>query len=568
MSGEVMANLANLRDAVDAILAKFDEINFASRYWKKDPSLWHSDAPAMDKIANRLGWLELPRTMLSQVADLTACANEITGENFTHLVLVGMGGSTLGAEVLRQILGKTEGYPELITVDTTDADFIAEVRRRIDPATTLFIVSSKSGLTLELNSLLAYFWQEVSAVKETAEAVGENFIAITNPGTQLERYARDHKFREVFLAPVDIGGRYSALSNFGIVPAALCGYDVRELLSRAATMSEECHKRGADNPGLHLGTILGAAVEAGRDKLTLILPPSLQALGLLVEQLVAASTGKDGRGIVPIIGEELAAPELYGSDRLFVAMYLPGQKDPQVEEKLKKLEEAGHPVIRLKLLDRLEILAEFFRWEFAVPVAAAILEVNPFDEPEVAASKTGLKERIAEYEQTQSLIPPDMLGWDALTLRVTPDAAEEATDTISRLELLWQQVQPGDYVGLLAYLTPQPETDAQLQEIRQLIRAKLKVATTANYGPRLLYSTGQLHKSGPNKGVFIVLAGGNTANIAVPGAQHDFLALKLAQAFGDYESLQAHERRAVLIYTSNKNLPNLFSAIQDSLNNL
>lgn len=565
MSSEVMANLANLRDAVDATLAKYDEINFASRYWKKDPSLWKDDATTMDKIANRLGWLETPRNMLGKVGDLTACSAEIHGEGFSHLVLLGMGGSSLGPEVLWQTLGRKNGYPELITVDTTDADFLSQVRARLEPATTLFIVSSKSGASIELTSLLAYFWEEVRLAK-AGGAVGENFIAITDPGTQMERFARDNKFREVFLNPVDIGGRYSVLTNFGLVPAALCGYNITELLTRVAVIAEECHKRGADNPGLHLGTILGVAAQHGYDKLTLALPPELSSLGLWIEHLVATSTGKEGRGIVPIVGETLGSPEVYGNDRLFVSFSLTGSKDPATEEKLKKLEDAGHPVVRLKLQDKTDIVAEFFRWEFAVPVAAAVLEVNPFDAPYVTENKKRLQQRLEDFQQTQALVAPDMLSWDALTIRVTPDAEEESTDSVSRLELLFQQLQPGDYLALQAFVAQDAATDTALQEVRQLLRDKFKIATTVSYGPRFLHSTGQLHKGGPNSGVFIAIATSSVANLAVPGQPFDFLTLKLAQAFGDFESLLANGRRVALLYTNGHNLPNVFSAIKEAIN--
>jgi glucose-6-phosphate isomerase len=561
MSYEVRASLGSLQDAVDAQLTKFEQEEVASRIWKKDPTVWKQDEATKAKISDRLGWLQVPQSALGSIADLNEFVQGVKEEGFKHVVLLGMGGSTLGPEVVYQTLGKVEGFPDFIMVDTTDADFIKSVRERIDPATTLFIVSSKSGSTIEPNTFMAYFWNEVKAAKGD-DKVGENFVAITDPGTQMEKHARDNHFRDVFLNPADIGGRYSVLSYFGAVPAALCGYDVARLLQRAVDMGQECRKPGADNPGLHLGTIMGVAAKHGRDKTTIVVPPALSSYGLWSEQLIAESTGKEGRGVVPVAGEDLGDPEVYGNDRLFVSISLADGDNSATDAKLKRLEEAGHPVVRLSMSDLYDISAEFFRWEFAIPIAGAVLDINPFDEPNVTESKNNTTRLLEVFNKDKKLPLPDFTSAES-GLQATKNGG--ADDVNGSLTALMDSVKPGDYVAFLAYITPSAEADKLLQEIRTAVRDSKQVATTVGYGPRFLHSTGQLHKGGANNGVFVSIVADNAEKLPIPGKDFDFATLKWAQALGDFESLQTHGRRAVMLYPSGAGLTEVAAAVKKAL---
>ena len=559
MSSEVMASLGKLQEAVDATLHKLEEQDFAARAWKKDAALWKADPATQHQIANAMGWLDVIRTMHGHVADLTDLANTVKAEGYKYVVLLGMGGSSLGPEVLRLTFGQIAGAPKLLVVDTTDPGFILKTEAAIDPAHTIFIVSSKSGTTTEPNTFMAYYFDKVKGTK--GDKAGENFIAITDAGTSLEKHARDHNFREVFLNPADIGGRYSVLSYFGLVPAVLAGYDIGQLLSRAISMADECHKPGLDNPGLHLGAIMGTAAVNGRDKTTIIVPAAISSYGLWAEQLIAESTGKEGRGIIPVAGEPLGDPSVYGNDRLFVSLSVAGQKDADNEAKLKRLEEAGHPVVRLSLNDLLDIGAEFFRWEFAIPVAGSVVGINPFDQPNVTESKDNTKRLLGDFVKNGQLPQLNLVQGDSFKVAF---GQGQPSDAATGLREFMAGIKPGDYVAFMAYSLENAADDAALQAIRTLVRDHFKVATTVGYGPRFLHSTGQLHKGGNGSGVFVQIVSPDPQDAPIPDEPYGFSILKQAQALGDFESLQQHGRRVISIQPQG-DLSSLTAAIQASL---
>ena len=491
-------------DLVDRIdqLTKDDIVG---RIWRRDHTVWK---PKPTEIANRLGWLTVAEVMQERVDELEAFAAEALADGFRAVVLLGMGGSSLAPDVLRSALGVAAGALELHVLDTTHPETVATIENSLDLGRTLFIVASKSGGTIEPLSLFAYFYDKLKN--------GKQFIAITDPGTPLESLARSRGFRAVFLNPPDIGGRYSALSLFGLVPAALIGVDLRRLLDTSEEMAAGCHQCVPcdENPGVWLGAVVGGAARAGRDKLTLLAGQEMASFGPWVEQLIAESTGKEGKGIVPVVGEDLGAPAVYGSDRLFIAL----GDGPSTEA----LEAGGHPVVRLNDASPERLGAEFFRWEVATAVAGHVLGINPFDQPNVAEAKAATK-RILD---SGTIEDP---GLDALEQRL-------------------EGVKRGDYVAILAYLDPTRENEAALQRTRLTIRDRLEVATTLGFGPRYLHSTGQLHKGGPNSGVFIqVVDGERGGDVPIPGRPFTFGALIDAQALGDLRSLQVQGRRVARV---------------------
>ncbi len=481
------------------------------RVWGKDFTLWGSEP---DGIADRLGWLTIAEQSLEHLEDVEEFVEEVRAAGFTDCALLGMGGSSLATEVMRRSFpDPREGFLELHVLDSTHPDAVAGLADRLPLETTLFVVSSKSGGTLELKSFLAYF----------LERAGDptHFVAITDPGTALEREAGERGFRAVFAGSPEIGGRYSALSAFGILPAALMGIDVRALLERAevAVHATQPSLAGEQNAALWLGCTLGGLARRGRDKLTWIVDEPLASFGLWVEQLVAESTGKQGTGIVPVAGEPLAAPEAYGDDRVFVHLRNADEPDAGAEEKLSALAGAGHPVLTLAFADALDLGAQFFLWEFAVAVAGAVLAINPFDQPNVQGAKDLTAETIAAYVR---------------------DGSFPEEDDGPPLEELLRDVKPGAYVAIMAYLPPSEENDRALERLRVEIRDRHQVATTVGYGPRFLHSTGQLHKGGPPSGVFVQLVDPHPREgLEVPGAGYDFAALVRAQAIGDGQALRS-----------------------------
>jgi transaldolase / glucose-6-phosphate isomerase len=508
--------LGRLGTSVESRLDAFTHDAVSRRIWARDPAVWKGDA-ATPELRDRLGWLTVGETMAQQAASLAAFAGEIR-TSFERVVLCGMGGSSLAPEVLWRTFGRRDGYPELTVLDSTDPRAVATVDAAGELATTLFIVSSKSGTTRETMSLYRHYWALTGGR-------GSQFVAVTDPGTPLATLAAERGFRHAFLNPPDIGGRYSALSYFGLVPAALIGVDIGKLLHRAHRMAEACASCAPDreNPGIWLGAVLGEAVLAGKDKLTFVLSSGVSGFGLWTEQLLAESTGKEGTGIIPVVDEPLGPPEVYGGDRIFVAISLAGEGDPGGQARLDALQAAGHPVVRIALRDGYDLGSEFFRWEFATAVTGSALGINPFDQPNVAESK-GNTERV-------------------LSGRPAPSSSPGRED----LPAFLAGVKPGDYLALLAYLPPTAENWRRLEAARVALRDRFRVATTVGYGPRYLHSTGQLHKGGPPTGHFLQILDPAADDIPVPGEPFTFGELLAAQAEGDFLALEGRGRPVVRV---------------------
>jgi transaldolase/glucose-6-phosphate isomerase len=501
------------------------------RIWDGDPDLWKpGDAEHARVIRNRLGWLDVVERMRGEARELSDWAAGVAAEGIADAVLLGMGGSSLGPEVLRSTFGSAPGFPTLHVLDTTDPAAIDAVARAIDPATTLFIVSSKSGGTIETLSHMGFFWDRLTTAG--VADVGSHFVCVTDPGTSLGERAREGGFRRVFENPPDIGGRYSVLSYFGLVPAALSGIDVAKLVDRAARMLDQCGPEHYPllNCGLVLGTAMGVLHDSGRDKVTILAPHTIGAFSLWAEQLIAESTGKEGKGIVPIGSEPIGDPSVYGDDRLFVVLGLAG--DEEFDAAVERLRGAGQPVITLPMDDAYDLGAEFARWEFATAVAGAHLGIDPFDEPNVAESKENTKRILDEVERTGTL--PDE--------GAVPDPVPALSAHVAGA------VSGKDYVAFMAYVTPDAENEAALQELRTVVRDSRRVATTLGFGPRFLHSTGQLHKGGPDTGVFVQVTWDDPVDLPIPGRPYTFSTLKRAQAAGDLQSLHAHGRRVIRIH--------------------
>ena len=498
----------------------------ARRIWELDHTLWREDPR---EISDRLGWLTVTTRMRAEAGALEAFAREIVGEGYRHVVLLGMGGSSLGPEVLRQTFPPAPGYPELMVLDSTVPAQVRDYRNRIDPARTLFLVSSKSVGTAETHSFYRYFRQQVEEAIPAGDA-GQNFVAITDPGTSLESLAQAEGFRRAFANPPDIGGRYSVLSYFGLVPAAMLGVDLARLLDRADEMRDRCAPTvpANSNPGAQLGALMAGMAESGRDKLTLITPQPIASFGLWAEQLLAESLGKEGKGIIPVAGEPLLGPGAYGDDRLFVYLAVSGEPDAATERAVGLVAKSGNPVARLTPRDRYDLGAEFFRWEFATAVAGALLDLQPFDQPDVRGSKDNTDAVLASFLAKGA--PPD------------PRPA-------GHLDELLAQSRPGDYLAIMAYIPMSEETDSAFAELRQAVMERRHIATTLGYGPRFLHSTGQLHKGGPDSGLYLQLTMGDTpiSDQLIPGEPYGFGTLAAAQAIGDFQALQKLGRRAVRV---------------------
>lgn len=493
------------------------------RLWFKDHRLWK---PEPTEIANRLGWLTLPGDMLAHVQPLKALAVTARKEGIRDVVLLGMGGSSLGPEVFRASFGSKGGAPRLWVLDSTVPGWVRLVTRSIHPARTLFLVASKSGGTIEVMSLFSHFWKLVAGAK--GNRGGQQFIAITDPGTGLETMAREHGFRKIFSNPPDIGGRYSVLSLFGLVPAALMGLDISRLLERAGKMASRCHEgRSVEaNPGVYLGLAMGALAKAGRDKVTILASSPIDTFGLWAEQLIAESTGKETKGIVPVAQEPVLAPGMYGSDRFFIYLRLKSAKNESLDRQVGALARAGHPVLTFSLRDQYDLGAEFFRWEYATAVAGHVLGIQPFDQPNVQESKDNTRRVLDGYQATGRL--PEA---------TVSNPGEAAAGLAGNL-------RPGSYVAILAYTTPSKPLEAAIRRLRKALVRQHHVTTTFGYGPRYLHSTGQLHKGGPASGVFLELVDRMTPDLPIPAQTFSFGTLAQAQATGDLESLQAHGRPA------------------------
>ena len=522
--------------------------HIASRLWSKDVDVFSvaSDATARASINNRLGWLDAPEQMRAHLDDVRAVAKAVKDDGLTSVCLLGMGGSSLCAEVLRLTLASAEMRAQVHVLDTTDERAILAASSALSPASTIFIVASKSGSTIEVTALEAHFraWVEKAGITNA----GHHFIAVTDPGTSMVEHATKHGYRRIFINPEDIGGRFSALSLFGLVPAALMGIDPALLLDGAAPMVDACRSDDDDNPGLALGQYMAEHALAGRDKLTLLLPASMSALGLWIEQLVAESTGKQGRGVLPIVDEPVTAPghlDDYGRDRAFVLVSEP--TDDTALERRQALVGAGHPVMHLQSTPQ-DLGAEFFRWEFATAVAGAWLDVNPFDEPNVKDAKS----------RTQALLSRGE------PLPVDPPLVERGT-FLGRSHRN-PDIDPGSsFVAILDYLPQDAHRADAIAQVRAAIRRRTKAATTYGAGPRYLHSTGQFHKGGTNSGLFLLLTGADATATQVPGADYTFSRLKHAQALGDYEALAANNRHVVHFHISDAHAD--FSAALETLVN-
>ena len=544
--------MTSLDDVVRAALAKLDEQRFCQRLWARDPSLWKSEPGHQRVIKNALGWLTVPGATLGQVDEILRFVDEVRSAGFKHALVLGMGGSSLCPDVCRATFGTAPGFLELHVLDSTVPASVAHVEKSVDVAKTLFLVSSKSGGTAETTSFYKYFYYRVGNLM--GERAGENFVAVTDPGTSLEKLALERRFRRVFHGQPDVGGRYSALSNFGMVPAALAGVDIRGLLAGAEEMVRACSSSvsARDNPGAWLGVTMAEAARAGRDKMTFVISPRVETFADWAEQLIAESTGKEGKGLVPVAREALGEPAAYGDDRLFVHMGLAGETEKGVERKLQSLEAAGHPVIWIELQDVLDLGKEFFRWEVATATAGALLGINPFDQPNVQESKDNTNRLLAQFGvqgkfvEDAPVVESEGVGlYCDATTRSSLERATKPRAMTGYLAAFLGQARPGDYVAILAYLAPSGEHKALVESIRLRLRDALRLATTVGFGPRYLHSTGQLHKGGAANGLFIQITADDAEDLPVPGEPYSFSVLKQAQALGDLQSLQSKNRRVV-----------------------
>ena len=545
----IKVNLGEYEQTVKAVLQKMAEQRVIGRIWSHDHTVWK---PEPAEISNRLGWLRIAEESKRSIDRLTGLADKLRAAGYRRALLLGMGGSSLAPEVFARTFGPTEGYLDVSVIDSTDPQFIHSIAEELDFSKTLFIVSTKSGGTVETLSFFKYFYNRtVEAVG--ADSAGEHFLAITDPGSKLADMAAEYKFRDTFINDPNIGGRYSALSYFGLVPAALLGIDLRRLLERATQAAcgcgdpdcaggrtgTEAGRGGAEDPCALLGAILGRLVSeqaAGspRDKLTIFTSAGLESFGDWVEQLLAESTGKEGRGIVPVIGEPLGAVEIYGKDRLFVQLRLKGADEPAAA--LDTLVRAGHPLVRIDLQDIYDLGAQFFVWEMATAIAGYLLEINPFDQPDVESAKVRAREMMGTYADTGTL-PED------------PAEAPEA----EVLDRFLSQAGAGDYVCMQAYVKPSDATTELLQQLRAGIRDRYRIATTLGYGPRFLHSTGQLHKGDSGAGLFIQFTDTPDRDVPIPDtagreqSSVSFGTLKMAQALGDKQALKDNQRRVIRI---------------------
>lgn len=541
-------------DAVTAAIKQLDSEYVNARIWNKDGGVWKDHGPTMKAIENRLGWLDVLQTIdIQRLKDFQA---QIKNSDVEYVVLLGMGGSSLAPEVMFKTFGKQEGFPTLLVLDSTNPARIRDVENAVDLSKTLFIVASKSGTTVETDSFYRYFYERIGSK-------GQQFVAITDPDTVLEKIARDNHFREVFINPPDIGGRYSALSYFGMVPAALIGVDLDKAWASATAMIQACAENvpGVSHPGITLGAIIGTLAKEGRDKLAIFCTESIASYGDWAEQLVAESLGKEGKGVIPVVGTTVGMPHDYASDRLFV--YLRVDDDAHVadmDERVKAIREAGHPRVTFRLPDKYALFGEFFRWEFATAVSGQMLQVNPFDEPNVTEAKDATKKLLAYYQEhgalpaSEPLISGEHLQLYSSEHTIAPLrelCKAHGYDSHSRTEVLAAQIagtEAGDYFAILAYLNPTPEIEQMLREVQRRLRHVTRRAVTVGFGPRYLHSTGQLHKGGSDKGVFIMLTAVPETDIRIPGAPYSFGTLFAAQAEGDLQALFAHNRRALRLH--------------------
>jgi transaldolase/glucose-6-phosphate isomerase len=557
-----------LATAVAASLDDWKTSNKVARLWNKDASVW----TGADE-SKWLGWLSITDEQLANLDALKQLAEDIKKAGFRHALLLGMGGSSLCPEVLRMTFGKIFGFPELHVLDSTDPAQIKAIESQVELSSLVCIVSSKSGSTLEPNIYKQYFFDRVKSKVGDAE-VGNRFIAVTDPGSKMQQVAEGDKFRKVFFGLPSIGGRYSALSNFGMVPGAVMGMDIPRFLATTKEMVDACGASvAADvNPGVLLGTILGVAATQGRDKITFIASPGISDLGAWLEQLIAESTGKIGKGIIPIDREFLAGPEAYGSDRVFAYLRHDPAPDAKQEAHVASLEKAGQPVVRISVPDIYNLGQEFFRWEIATAVAGSIIGINAFNQPDVEASKIETRKLTDEYESAGKL-PPETPFFEGSGIKLYADekntaALKGAKSLVDVLQAHLSRINPGDYFGVLGYIAMNSANESALQAIRHWVRDTKKVATVLGFGPRFLHSTGQAYKGGPNTGVFLQITCDDAVDLPVPGQKYTFGIVKAAQARGDFAVLAERGRRALRVHLGKDvkaGLSTLTGAVQQAI---
>lgn len=535
-----------LHATADAVVEELTKQDAVARVWSHDASLWKTDPDHQAIIRNALGWLSVPEKVAQDLPNLKAFTQSVIDDGYTDVVVLGMGGSSLISDVLLHTFPAPAPYLRLHVLDSTSPDAVQAVRNRLPLATSLFIVASKSGTTTEPQEYFRYFWEEVSAISSKP---GEHFVAITDPGTLLVEEAASHGFRKTFLNPADIGGRYSALSWFGMVPAALSGVDLEALLTNAQDMQQLCHVASVkDNPGALLGALMGAFAVSGRDKMTLLMPEALSQFSDWIEQLLAESTGKEGTGLLPIAHEPALPAHEYSHDRLFIACQMESEPDSDLDARIQELRQAGHPVVVLPMADRTALGGELFRWEFATAIAGSVLRIDAFDQPNVQESKDNTKRVLQEFKEKKALPEEERVGsqagfyWSAAHFAIAPGSS-----LAESLTALMRTFKTNDYVAMMAYVDPNPKSWEMLQAIRAEIGRQWNVPTTLGFGPRFLHSTGQLHKGGNDHGLFIQIVADAGAHVPIPGEPFDFLTLIKAQAIGDYQALRSHNRRVIRI---------------------
>jgi transaldolase/glucose-6-phosphate isomerase len=552
-----LADIGPLAEMVSKRVKQLESEDYIPRFYAKDATLWTDDPKKQEEIGRRMGWLTAPATSEVFLTELSNFASQVMSAGFTNALLLGMGGSSLAAEVMSLIFQEIEPGLKLSILDSTDPMQIQQAALKYPTASTLFIVSSKSGTTAEVEALFNYFWER--ARLSLGDKACEHFIAITDPGTPLEKLAFEHKFRKTFLADPNVGGRYSALTTFGLVPAALMGVDLPRLISCASWMADECapDKPYARNPGLVLGAIVAEAALHGRDKLTIIADPEISAFGAWLEQLVAESSGKQRKGILPVDGEQPAKPDLYGKDRLFIYLRRSGKFDK--EQKL--LIQAGHPVINQDFEDDYALGSEFFKWEFAIATACSIIGVDAFNQPDVQDSKTRTVNKITYYKEHHSFKEDKPLITDH-GISVNSNIASSDGQLTELMSKALDSVKPGDYIAINAYLARDPQNEAVLQTLRSWIREKTHNATTLGFGPRFQHSTGQLHKGGKNNGLFLVITASPLKDIEIPEEGLSFGTMEHGQALGDMEALENRDRKVLHIHLDR---PDLLSGLVRNL---
>jgi transaldolase / glucose-6-phosphate isomerase len=557
-----------LEALVNASLDDWKKNEKVRRLWQRDATVWTGSDEGQ-----WLGWLDIVEKQLAQLDQFKRVAADVKKAKFKHALLLGMGGSSLCPEVLRMTFGKIKGFPTLHVLDSTDPAQIKAIEAQVDLKSTICIVSSKSGSTLEPNIYKQYFFEQIKK-KVGAKEAGNRFIAITDPGSKMQQVAEGDKFRHIFFGVPSIGGRYSALSNFGMIPAAVMGLDVAKFLKNTQEMAKACGAFVAadENPGVLLGAILGTAAKEGVDKVTIISSPGISDLGAWLEQLIAESTGKQGKGIIPVDREKLAKPEAYGNDRVFAYLRLETKPDKKQDAAVAALEKDGLPVVRISVKNTHNLGQEFFRWEIATAVAGAIIGINAFNQPDVEASKIETRKLTSEYESTGKL-PPEAPFFEAEGLKFYADpknvAVLSGAATLRDLmKLHLDRINAGDYFGVLAYITMNEANEGALQVIRHKVRDAKKVATVLGFGPRFLHSTGQAYKGGPDTGVFLQITCDDKIDFPVPGQKYTFGVVKAAQARGDFAVLAERGRRALRVHIGKNvkaDLAKLAGAMQKAL---